>query len=129
MIKVLKLSNKSVRRFTANKEWTYSTASAGDSLILEQGVDIPIFTDSENKLSPEQNKSDFNLTLKHGKHIKGTFFSQDSKYFDEKKEPLNYDGSYQRVVYNSIKHLFYNELLGIRQMPYAKLRRYHRIQK
>ena len=109
MIKILKLSNKSVRRFTTNKEWKYSTLSSDDSLILEQGDDIPIFIDSETQLATEQNKADFKLNITHGKNIKGTFFSKDSKYFDEKTEPLNFDGSYQRVVYNSMKHLFYNE--------------------
>ena len=85
MIKILKLSNKSVRRFTANKEWKYSTLSSEDSLILEQGDNIPIFLDSETQLATEQNKSDFKLNVKHGKNVKGTFFSKDSEHFDEQK--------------------------------------------
>ena len=109
MIKILKLSNKSVRRFTANKNWNYNTLSSGGSLILEQGDEIPLFINSDTKLSTEQNETEFSLNIKQGKNIKGTFFSKDSEYFDETKEPLNYDGSYQRVVYNSMKHLFYNE--------------------
>ena len=68
-----------------------------------------MFSSSVNKLSTEQNDSEFDLNMRFGKKVQGTFFSKDSKYFDESNEPLNYDGSYQRVVYNSIKHLFYNE--------------------
>ncbi len=109
MIKVLKLSNKSVTRFNTNKKWNYSTLNAGSNIILEQGDNIPLFSSSVNKLSTEQNDSEFDLNMRFGKKVQGTFFSKDSKYFDESNEPLNYDGSYQRVVYNSIKHLFYNE--------------------
>ena len=41
MIKVLKLSNKSVTRFNTNKKWNYSTLDSGSNIILEQGEDIP----------------------------------------------------------------------------------------
>ena len=63
MIKILKLSNKSVRRFTANKNWNYNTLSSGGSLILEQGDEIPLFIDSDTKLSTEQNLNISNKTL------------------------------------------------------------------
>lgn len=109
MIKVLKLSNKSVTRFSTNKKWNYSTLDSGSNIILEQGDGVPLFSSSVNKLSTEQNSSEFQLNMRFGKKISGTFFSKDSKHFDETKELLNYDGSYQRVVYNSIKHLFYND--------------------
>ena len=109
MIKTLKLSEKSVSKFKTFKSWKYNTAGSNDTLILEQGVNIPIFSDVTNKLSTEQIDSDFKINLKQGKNISGTFFDKDSKHFDESKEPLNQDGTYQRVVYNSIKHLFYNE--------------------
>ena len=108
MIKVLKLSNKSVSRFSTNKKWSYSSR-VGGSIILEQGDDIPLFIDSHYKLTTEQNLSEFDLNIRVGKKISGTFFSSDSKYYNEDKEPKNYDGSYQRIVYNSIKHLFYND--------------------
>ena len=109
MIKVLKLSNKSVTRFNTNKKWKYSTLNSGSSIILEQGDNIPLFSSSVNTLSTEQNDSEFKLNMRIGKKVTGTFFSKDSKHFNKDKEPLNYDGSYQRVVYNSVKHLFYNE--------------------
>tara|TARA_B100001093_G_scaffold215047_1_gene206347 strand:+ start:25076 stop:34474 length:9399 start_codon:yes stop_codon:yes gene_type:complete len=109
VIKVLKLSNKSVTRFKTNKKWNYSTLDSGSNIVLEQGDNIPLFSSSINKLSTEQNNSEFKLNLRVGKKVTGTFFSKDSKYFNAEKEPLNYDGSYQRVVYNSIKHLFYND--------------------
>ena len=109
MIKVLKLSNKSVTRFNTNKKWNYSTLDSGSNIILEQGEDIPLFSSTTNKLSTEQNNSEFKLNMRVGKKVTGTFFSKDSKHFNSKNEPLNYDGSYQRVVYNSVKHLFYND--------------------
>jgi hypothetical protein len=109
VIKTLKLSDKTVSKFKTHKEWNYSTTSSETSIILEQGNNIPIFTGIDSKLSTEQNDSYFNVKIKKGKNIKGTFFEKDSKYFDPEKEPLNTDGSYQRSVYNSVKHLFYNE--------------------
>ena len=108
MIKTLKLSDKSVRRFKSHKSWKYSTLEQGDSLILEQGDNIPIFLNTDFKLVTEQNKNDFDLNVKKGKNISVHFFDIDSKYYDSEKEPINYDGSYQRVVYTSVKHLFYN---------------------
>ena len=108
MIKTLKLSDKSVRRFKSHKKWKYTTLDQGDSIVLEQGDDLPIFLDTDFKLATEQNQSDFKLSIKQGKNIKGTFFKEDSKYYNSETEPMNYDGSYQRVVYNSVKHLFYN---------------------
>ena len=109
MIKVLKLSNKSVTRFNTNKKWNYSTLDSGSNIVLEQGDDIPLFSSATNKLSTEQNNSEFKLNMRVGKKVTGTFFSKDSKHYNSKNEPLNYDGSYQRVVYNSVKHLFYND--------------------
>ena len=109
MIKTLKLSDKTISKFKTHKEWKYSTTGSENSIILEQGNNIPIFTGVDSTLSTEQNDSSFNVNIKKGKNIKGTFFDKNSKYFNQLKEPLNPDGSYQRVVYNSVKHLFYNE--------------------
>ena len=108
MIKTIKLSDKSVRRFKSHKKWTYTTLDQGDSIVLEQGNEIPIFLNSEVKLATEQNDSDLKLSVKEGKNIQGTFFDSKSKYYNPEAEPINHDGSYQRVVYNSVKHLFYN---------------------
>ena len=109
MIKTLKLSEKSVSKFKTHKNWNYSTSGDGNSIILEQGDGIPLFSDIESPIATEQNDSDFNVNIKYGKEIKGTFFQKESKYYDELSEPVNQDGSYQRVVYNTIKHLFYND--------------------
>ena len=87
MIKTLKLSDKTVSKFKTHKEWKYSTTSSETSIILEQGNNIPIFTGIDSKLSTEQNDSSFNVKIKKGKNIKGTFFEKDSKYFDPEKEP------------------------------------------
>ena len=108
MIKTLKLSDKSVRRFKSHKQWKYTTLDQGDSIILEQGNEIPLFLDTDVKLATEQNDSELKINVKSGKNIQGTFFNKESKYFNPTKELINHDGSYQRVVYNSVKHLFYN---------------------
>ena len=73
MIKVLKLSNKSVTRFNTNKKWNYSTLNAGSNIILEQGDNIPLFSSSVNKLSTEQNDSEFDLNMRFGKKSKELF--------------------------------------------------------
>ena len=109
MIKTLKLSEKSVSKFKTHKNWNYSTFGDGNSIILEQGDGIPLFADIDRPVATEQNASNFNINIKYGKEIKGTFFRKESKYYDELNEPVNQDGSYQRVVYNTIKHLFYND--------------------
>mgnify|MGYP001280767583 CR=1 FL=1 len=82
MIKVLKLSNKSVTRFNTNKKWNYSTLDSGSNIILEQGEDIPLFSSTTNKLSTEQNNSEFKLNMRVGKKVTGTFFSKESKHFN-----------------------------------------------
>jgi hypothetical protein len=57
----------------------------------------------------ETKKGEFGLSVKHGKNTKGTFYPKGHRRYDSKKEPMNFDGTYQRVVYKTIKHLFYND--------------------
>lgn len=107
MIKPLKLSEKTVHRFKTFKKWEFSNIE-NNSILLEQGDKIPLCLDVDNKLSSEQSTSETGIKVRRGKQIKGTFFDKDSKYFNENIELLNHDGSYQRVIYDSVKHLFYN---------------------
>ena len=109
MIKLLKASDTTVRKFKAYRTWKYDSTDSADNIILEQGDNIPLFVNSYKKLSTEQSGIDFKINVKYGKNIKGTFFTKESKHYDETKEPINYDGTYQRTVYNSVKHLFYND--------------------
>ena len=80
----------------------YRGTEISNSLLYESG----------NGASPETHEikfGEFDLVVKHGKKIDGVFYPVGHRRYDETKEPINYDGSYQRVVYNTIKHLFYNE--------------------
>ena len=108
MIKTLKLSDKTVRRFKTHKTWKFSTLDLADTILLEQGNNESLYLDTERALAPEQQVTETPVSIKYGKHISGTFFPLDSKYYNSDEEPVNHDGSYQRVVYNSVKHLFYN---------------------
>ena len=91
----------------------------GDELPRRIGITIESVPDNdvlyENGIlaSPEEielNNSDgFSIRRRDGCMISGTFYPRDHTKFDAEKEPINWDGSYQRVVYNNIKHLFYND--------------------
>ena len=43
-----------------------------------------------------------------GMEISGTFYDVTNKRYNPNKEPLNWDNSYQRLIFNTYKHLFYN---------------------
>ena len=105
MIKTLKLSDKTVRRFKTHKTWKFSTIDLVDTILLEQGDNNSLYLNTEHAIATEQQQVETPLKIKYGKKIEGTFFPRGSKYYDSNVEPVNYDGSYQRVVYNSIKHL------------------------
>ncbi len=114
MIKPLKVSDKSVRRFKTHKLWSYDNITSVDDILLEQeNLDGPLslFLDESTVLSPEQTSSSTKLKVTRGKRYEptDTFYPVGHSLHDPTKELINGDGSYQRVVYNSIKHLFYNE--------------------
>lgn len=112
MIKNIKLSDKNVRKFRANRKWKYSSLESTNELILEQEVDggtkIPLFSDINNKLSLEQSESDSAVTIRFAKKTDGTFYPRGHSHYDENTEPVNKDGTYCRTIYSSIRHLFYN---------------------
>ena len=114
MIKPLKVSDKSVRRFKTHKQWTYDNITSADEILLEQeNLDGPIslYVDEQTVLSSEHTISTTKLKVSRGKRYAptDTFYPVGHKLHDPTYEYTNSDGSYQRVVYNSIKHLFYNE--------------------
>jgi hypothetical protein len=88
---------------------------ADDSLIARyQEIDATnlLSYESGDGVSPETQeiqKGEFGIITKLGKNTKGTFYPTGHRYYDSKKEPINFDGTYHRVVYNTIKHLFYND--------------------
>ena len=115
MIKTLKVSDKTVRKFKSHKSWDYSTRNSLTNIVLEQtkigGEPVPLVIDESLGLATEQSTSKTKVKIKRGSNIKGTFYPVGHKNHDPLVEKINYDGSYYRSVYNSINHLFYNEYL------------------
>jgi len=112
MIKNLKVSDKVVRKFKSNKSWKYSTINSLGGISLEQtnldGDRIPLVLNEAQSLATEQNANNTKVKIRRGKRIDGTFYPHNHIFYDETKEPINIDGTYYRNVYNSVKHLFYN---------------------
>lgn len=114
MIKPLKVSDKSVRRFKTHKKWNYDNITSSDEILLEQSNadgSLSLFIDEQTVLAPEQSEKSTSLKVSRGKRYSAsdTFYPKGHKLHDPSFELTNTDGTYQRVVYNSIKHLFYNE--------------------
>jgi hypothetical protein len=114
MIKSLKSSDKIVRPFKTFKTWKLQNKEHPDSILLEQqqlvDEDETVLLDSVDcSLSIETQKFDSDLNFKYGKKIRGVFFPQGHKYHNSVEEPMNVDGTYYRTVYDSVKHLFYND--------------------
>jgi hypothetical protein len=84
-----------------------------DSVKLEKKIHSNVNYENGIVVSPEEiNTSDriaFPIKKTNGKKTNGTFYPSDHPKFDKTHELLNWDGSYQRLVYNNIKHLFYND--------------------
>jgi hypothetical protein len=113
MIKSLKVSDKTVRKFKSSKSWTHSTIDSHTGIVLEQtlnnGLPVNLQLDSNLGLATEQFTNNTDIKIKYGKKTTGTFYPVDHPSYDKEYEKINYDGSYYRNVYNSVKHLFYNE--------------------
>lgn len=114
MIKPLKVSDKSVRRFITHKKWNYNNISGINNILLEQEGQsgaIDLFLNESSKLSVEQSDVSNLVKISKGKNYDSNepFYPTGHRLHDPNKELLNIDGTYQRSVYKSIKHLFYNE--------------------
>jgi hypothetical protein len=77
---------------------------SNDSLVLyENGIQVSaedLKYDDPNKLK---------LRTREGSNISGTFYPIDHTKYNSSKELVNWDGTYQRLIYSNIKHLFYND--------------------
>jgi hypothetical protein len=114
MIKPLKVSDKSVRRFVTHKNWNYNNITNLSNILLEQtsgGKNIDLFVDESVKLSTEQYDQSNLVKISKGKKYKEneTFYPTNHRMHDSTTELINTDGTYQRIVFNSVKHLFYND--------------------
>lgn len=81
---------------------TYQEVDSRNTLLYESGYGA----------APEEHDiafGEFDIKVKHGKKLDGSFYPVGHRKYDSAKEPINSDGSYHRVIYNTIKHLFYND--------------------
>jgi hypothetical protein len=112
MIKSLRVSDKTVRKFKSAKSWRYSTIDSLSGLLLEQtkkdGTQIPLNIDTRESVALEQGSNAAKVKIKFGKNIKDRFYPEEHDFHNPATELKNTDGSYYRTVYSSIKHLFYN---------------------
>lgn len=112
MIKNLRVSDKTVRKFKSAKSWKYSTIDSLSNLVLEQtkkdGTQVPISLDTTQSIALEQASNKAKVKIKFGKKTDGRFYPDDHEFHNPEIELKNTDGSYYRTVYDSVKHLFYN---------------------
>ena len=71
MIKSLKVSDKTVRKFKSSKSWKHSTIDSLTNLVLEQtlnnGNQVKIQLDDNLGLATEQNNNTTDIKIKYGK--------------------------------------------------------------
>jgi hypothetical protein len=97
----IKLTNRSKK--VMNTSAYKIEKNDAESVLYESGIEV-----SPEKINSD-NRDSFEIKKTYGKNIKGTFYPIKHKKFDKDKELLNYDGTYQRLIYKNIKHLFYND--------------------
>ena len=122
MIKSLKRNDIRSTPFVANKSWnsqnqtfdntiSWQSGSQSGSLFLsfvdyKDGTQLSLHSSS---IAYQQQDPDF-LRFRIGQEITGnTFYPTSSKYYDSSVNPTNIDGTYQGLVYNTLKNLFYKE--------------------
>jgi MBG domain len=129
MIKSLKRNDIRFTPFIANKSWNAQNQNFDNLLQWQSGSQsgslFLTFVDYENGSGPtmvssaiafQQQNSDF-LRFKIGKQITGsTFYPTQSVYYDKTQNPINLDGTYQSLVYNLNKNLYYKESANITQI-------------
>jgi hypothetical protein len=126
MIKSLKRNDIRYTPFVANKSWnaqnqrfedliSWQSGSESGSLLLTffdygDGTKMSEVSSAfSSAIAYQQQDPDF-VRFKIGKEITGsTFYTVDSKYYNSDTNPVNIDDSYQRLVYNTVKNLYYKE--------------------
>lgn len=128
MVKFFKKEDIINTRFAISNEQNYNNILA-DLLIGNDEDDalfplfIPTYECDDNQsgscntsLNPEvfleiDNNKDDDIKFEIGKNLfttKSCFFPTDSKYYDVTTNPTNSNGTYQGLVYNTIKKMYYN---------------------
>jgi hypothetical protein len=113
MIKSLRVSDKTVRKFKSAKSWRYSTIDSMSDLMLEQtqtdGTKIALSINTNQSIALEQASNTTKVKVKFGKNMQDRFYPDSHEFHNPTTELKNTDGSYYRTVYSSVKHLFYNK--------------------
>ncbi|MHA2406990.1 MAG: hypothetical protein ACXACA_01285, partial [Candidatus Ranarchaeia archaeon] len=122
MIKNLRRSDITVRPFNTFKSWQFGNINPEDVILTEDGC--PVFTSyltasspllcadpefSSSAISPEQQQVQQDFKIVDGVRIDGHFYDTGSAEYTSSTNPLNRDGSYQRLIFNSIESSFYND--------------------
>lgn len=111
MIKALERASVTTVPFKTHKSWNVDTAEQADLLLLEQsGSDEGMFVNefyTSSLLALEQQSYNGFFRVLEGLHISGTFFETSSIHWSSIDNPINWEGSYKRLVYDSVDHLYY----------------------
>jgi hypothetical protein len=111
MIKTLDRASVTTVPFKTHKAWNVDTATQADILLLEQsGSDSGIIINdyyTSSLLAIEQQSYYSSFRVLEGLHISGTFFETSSIHWSSIDNPINWEGSYKGLVYDSVDHLFY----------------------
>jgi len=123
MIKSLHRDDIQVTPFIANKTWNVQNIVNEDALLWINGTEsgslsltyidygdgstTPVTSsDCSLALLPQDNNTTVNY--QHGIKSDSTFFPVTNQYYDSASNPMNMDGTYMSIVYNTNKQLFYN---------------------
>ena len=146
MIKSLKRNDIRYTPFIANKSWnsqnqrfedliSWQSGSESGSLLLTffdygDGTQMSAVSSAFSAaVAYQQQDADF-IKFRIGKEITGsTFFPLNSRYYNNKTNPVNIDESYQSLVYNTTKNLYYKEsenptqMFGLESLDTSKVNR------
>jgi hypothetical protein len=123
MIKNLNKDDIQVTPFISSKSWNLQNVDDSDLILwmsgslsgslsliyidYEDGTSSPI-TNSFCDLALQQQDSQIQIQYQRGIKNENTFFPSTNQYYISASNPLNNDGTYMGVVYNTNKKLFYN---------------------
>lgn len=122
MIKSLKSNDVQVTPFIAKKTWNIqnkvnlgkllwvsgSTSGSLSHIYIDYGAgdSAPITNSYASLAYVPLGRED--VIYQRGAHITGTFYPLNTPYYNSESNPVNRDGTYHRMVYDTYRKLFYN---------------------